>query len=195
MAEMLAAIAKQDPARAAFSASYQAMLATARHSRPSIELAAMFNDFPEAETRGRLPDYREDVTTGLFGKTVGFEENGFNLIAHPDQNFTTVKFRSRRATLQQLDELALLKGSEVSKAAGKGGMIVVARRSIRHLINAVPNMRGTGSPDGYEVQLDIMPVDPKSPPAKYQTLPWKILDVNAVYAALAPVYLSQTAGQ
>ena len=195
MAELLDSIGKLDPARASYAADYMRRLIAARHSKPTAELGALFDALPEAETRGRLPDYREDVTNGLFGKTVGFDENGFNLTPGNEAGVTTVKFRSRRATLQQLDELALLKAAEIARAAGKSGLVVVERRSIRHKINAIPNVRGTGTPDGFEVQLDVMPIDAAVPPAKYQTMRWKILDANAVYSVLAPTYLQNSAGQ
>jgi hypothetical protein len=188
MVDLANAIAAKSPAHALGASRMELGIEKGRRAPRAAELKALFVTLPETETRERVAPYRPDRSWRWAG---GVAENGFALTEHPDQGSTTISFRGRNAPAATLEDLSLLKAADMARQAGKKGVVVLGRRSINHIITTTMYGQAIASrPDGYEIQLDVMLVDPASPPAAYKDAPWRIMDADAAYAALAPIYLA-----
>jgi hypothetical protein len=179
--DLLKAVAAKAPSHAAFADQIEQTFIRARRPSRAAELKGLFETLPETETRERLAAYGSGFS---WGSSATVTEN-------PAQGFTTVKYRGFKAPFPVLEDMALLKAADLARRAGKKGVVVLARRNINHTITKY--MYGQAirtDPAGYETQLDVMLVDPAAPPAAYQNARWRIIDADAVYAALAPVYIA-----
>lgn len=80
--------------------------------------------------------------------------------------------------------------------AGKKGLIVVSRKDTSfHIDTTYYGNTVRSDPDGYQTELDVVFVDPAALPPQYADAGWRVIDADAVYAALAPVYLKPTASR
>ena len=183
--EFTAALSANDPSRSAQAkARADAMRAQHGYDR-TTELKGLFKSLPETETQERIAAYRQDFA--WLGVQWG-PKSGFTLEEHPADGFTTIKFESPKAPLSLLEDMALLKAADIARQAGKAGLVILDRRNINHIINNGMAARGSLL-SGYESQLDFVAVDPTAPPPAYQNARWRIVDANAVYGALAPLYI------
>jgi hypothetical protein len=189
-ADALKAIADKQPAHAAFAQTVEKMLTRPKPLLRAAELRTLFDALPETETRDRLASYRRDVSWLGVQRSGAFGRDGYAVTEHPDRGFSTISFRGQKASFASLEDMALLRAADVARQAGKHGLIVLARRNINHTTTTY--MYGQAirtTPTGSETQLDVMFVDPASPPPGYQDQRWRIVDADAVYAALAPFYI------
>ena len=180
-----AALAVNDPDRLAQAKAAGDAIKLKRILGRTAELRGLFESLPETETQERIADYRQDFT---WLGVLWAPKTGFTLEEHPAEGFTTVKFESRKAPLSLLEDMAVLKAADIARHAGKSGLIILDRRNINH---TVYNGMATGHSllMGFESQLDFVAVDPAAPPPAYRNARWRIADANAVYAALAPLYI------
>lgn len=186
--ELVQAIAAKAPAHAAFAERLQQTWNHRPQRAKADEASALFSALPATESREQLATYRDDISwTGLVGVT----GNGFTTAEDRTSGVTTIKLRSRKATLPVMEEMALLKATDLARQAGKKGVVVLKVRNINHIINDYVYGRLVDTrPDGYETQVEVIFVDPAAPPAAYQKATWRIIDADALYAALSPIYLA-----
>jgi hypothetical protein len=156
---------------------------------PGID--ALFKDLPEPEIAARIPPYVEAKKPWLAmtGSQADMDAEGYRDSAADESGVVTVGFRGDHGTASTVEEMALLRAADLARQAGKKGIIVVGRKDTRFQVNTT--MYGTiirTDPDGYETRLDVVFVDPAALPAQYAGAAWRVIDADAVYAALAPVY-------
>ncbi len=155
----------------------------------SREVKALLESLPDAETPERRPAYRQAGKNLLIQRVVedalGYQDIG------PDPNgVRTVRMRGNSSTAPILEEMALLRAAELVRASGGRGFIILGRRITQFKtvtrqygrIVRVDNM-------GYSAAFDILPVDPSALPRPYNESPWRVIDPEQVYEALAPIYI------
>lgn len=180
-AELLETWSNLDATRKPAALRVREALLSGRRSTRETDIKALFETLPEAETPGRV--------VGDHGRGILSGPNGFSVVAHPDRGMTTVGYRGVWSSLTLMEEEALLKAAKLAREKGKGGLIVLARRDIRHSTTLYRDGRAVRTdPMGYETQLDVVFVDPPNPPAPFDKARWRIIDARTVEAALAPVY-------
>lgn len=182
LVELMDATSADDPKAKKTAETVRALMAGARVMQPYAEVKALFEALPESETRGRLVG---DEQKHLFGSG-----NGFTITPHPDTGLTTIGYRGFRSSQSIMEEEALLKAVQMARQAGKSGLVVEARRDIRHTLTTY--YYGTPlrtDPTGFETQLDVAFVDLANPTPPYDRAKWRLVDAAAVQRSLEPVYL------
>lgn len=155
--------------------------ARAKRREPTPE--SLYRSLPDAETVARVPPYAP-VSKSFFDS----DPNGIRV--KTDGDVTTVAVRGDKGTGAMIEEIALLKSADLARAAGKKGFVVIARSDTAFQIDTVSYGRTIATaPNGYETSLDVVFVDPQALPPKLQAAPWRVIDADAVYDALAPVYI------
>lgn len=145
-------------------------------------IADMFGTLPEAETAKRVANY--GTQNFLFGNGDGFNKG----IARPDGSFI-VMYTGKRSSGAIVEELALFRAADLTRQAGKTGFVIRDRTDLQRTVTTTYYSTPLRSdPDGYEVWLDVMPVDKDNPPAPYTDARWRIIDAEAVYRDFAPIY-------
>ncbi|HYM18446.1 MAG TPA: hypothetical protein VEU06_07780 [Micropepsaceae bacterium] len=155
--------------------------------------AKMAAVLPEAEDADKVPDF-ERQDTYWFTNNPNPRFDGYFVGKPNAEGVTTFSFRGNAATQAMVEELALLGAAGVARKSGQKGMIVVDRRdtTYRNVTTYYGNpIRNQAA--GYGSELDIVFVDPAALPEKYKTAGWRIIDPEAVYSALAPIYLKPSA--
>lgn len=146
---------------------------------PAKDVGYLFSQLPEPEVRERLERYRKPKP----GKRYGALSPGYET----QQEFSYDGFDSSPSMVA---EAALLQAAEYARSKGFAGFAVVSRGDVRQSVQ--PTMYGQPSGPvhhtGYETSVDILPVDPAAPPAVIADVAWRVLDTDAVIAALLPVY-------
>lgn len=179
--DLMDALSAQDPKAKQGAEAGRKMMAAKRLLQPAAEITALFEALPEAETRSR--------TVGDQQKRLFLTANGFTITAHPETGLTTIDYRGVNSSLSIMEEEALLKAAELARQAGKNGLIVQARRDIRHTLTTYQYGRAINTaPTGFETQLDVVFVDVANPPPPYDKAKWRLVDVAAVQQSLAPIY-------
>ncbi|HEX8653813.1 MAG TPA: hypothetical protein VF693_01135 [Allosphingosinicella sp.] len=144
----------------------------------------LLEHLPEPESRQRLPDY--DPTGGAFRIAA---QDGYRTRRGPLAGVRTVRFSSPRGSIAIANELALLRSAQLARETGRRGLIVIARRGVVRTLSTtgfggVPLQR----PTGQEVEIDVLLVDPANLPPDYVDARWRVLDPDAIWAALSPIY-------
>lgn len=150
----------------------------------TFEIAELAERLPEPESPARLPVYEPD--RGSF--RIRANED-YQMPSGPLQGVQTVRFSSPRGSISTAHELALLRAAQLARDSGKKGLIVIARRAtLRTLLSTgaggIPIERASGQ----EVEIDVILVDPADLPRDYAQARWRVLDPDAIWAALNPIY-------
>ena len=143
---------------------------------------------PEPESPQRLPAYDP---AGGFRITA---RDGYRTRSGPLQGVQTVRFSSARGSIAIASEMALLRSAQLARDTGRRGMIVIARRGVVRTLSTT----GFGGvpmqvPTGQEVEMDVLFVDPANLPPDYAEAGWRVLDPDAIWAALSPIYSTPAA--
>ena len=147
-------------------------------------VGSLFRTLPDTENASRVPS--------MSAKVFLFKIDGFSVKG--DGEVKTVGFRGQSTTNSIVEELALLRAAQLARESGKKGLIVLARRDTKYTIyNQSYGVTISTNPNGYSTELDVVLVDPGALPASYQGAEWRVIDADAVYAALAPVYMPPAA--
>jgi len=91
-----------------------------------------------------------------------------------------------------VEEVALLHAAEEARKAGKKGFIIVGRDDVQITVSLTSY--GTTlrtDPGGFETELRVLFVDPAALPETYKDAPWRVLDADTIYTALAPIYIKK----
>jgi hypothetical protein len=169
--------------------------------RPDSNATRLFRALPDVETKGQLVQYKTSssgfwLRVGEDGYTVstGAQTPVGKAAGVADQDVTSVRYRGTHAASTVNEEMALLRAADVARRQGKKGMIVIGRTDVRHTTNLTTQYGGVtrSDPNGFETTLDVVFVDPANLPARYAKAAWRVIDADAVYAALAPLYIDTT---
>jgi hypothetical protein len=150
----------------------------------TFEVADLAERLPEPESTARLPVYEPQ------GGSFRIRANDdYHMPSGPLEGVQTVRYSSPRGSISTAHELALLRAAQLARDSGRKGVIVIARRSmIRTLystgVGGIPLERASGQ----EVELDVLVVDPANLPSDYVQARWRVLDPDAIWAALNPIY-------
>ncbi|HYF22028.1 MAG TPA: hypothetical protein VD929_01385 [Caulobacteraceae bacterium] len=165
-------------------------------TREQLVASALLQSLPEAELKAQIPPYK-DAPHPRFSMKNSY--NDLAVVGHrsetdPKTGVTTVRVRVGKGSSSVPEEMALLRAAELAEQAGKR-LLIVDRRDYRHVYSTT--QYGTvlnSSPDGFSTELDVLFVDPASPPAGYEKAGWRMLDPAEVRTALSPVYPAAAAG-
>ena len=149
-----------------------------------IKLADLMQSLPEAEVATRLPDYGHG-SDGSF-----FASSGYMARSGPVPNSQTVKFSSQSGTMAMVNELALLRAAQMARERNMHGLIILGHRALARTERTT--MYGSvirEAPSGFEAEIDVLFVNPGALPAGYQDAGWRVVDADAIWAALSPVYI------
>ena len=153
----------------------------------------LFKSLPDAETVKRLTRYQPKNNNFWTGNGDGFTVAPMKSpetwgITDPD--VVAVNFRGVASPASVVEEMALLKAAELARSKGLKGFIILSRRDIEHTISATQyGMVLRTDPAGYETELDLVLVDPAALPEKYRGVPWRVVDADAVWNDLSPIYV------
>ena len=147
------------------------------------------NNLAEIESAERLPGHPGLLNPAGHAAVRELASNAHDP-APPEPGAVRIHSHLQRGpTLDMVGDLVLLRAAEVGREQGKKGMIILRRNDVRHIFNTYDVSTPVRSdPTGFESDIDVLYVDPASLPAAYAATPWRVLDVDAVYADLAPIY-------
>jgi hypothetical protein len=155
----------------------------------------LFKVLPEAETRDRVPDNVElkSPFPDSDRPRSQIDSNGYRVQADATGSARVGVFADK-GTMSMVEELAMLHAAEVARQAGKKGILVVKRQDVYHELDTYYYGRQiNAAPTGMECDFNFVAVDPAALPDAYRGQGWRVIDADAAYAALAPVYLSGAA--
>jgi hypothetical protein len=180
----------QKPAQPA-SQTLRAELAKLNHDVPDARPSDFLRDLPEAETTDRIPSYSEASRPWFGHSDDAVSGRGFRVGKTNEQGVTVVRFNGGvSAPASVVEEMALLRAAEFARQSGRKGLIVVGREDIHTTITTTYYATPLRTdPGGYETALRVVLVDPGVLPIQYQNAAWRVLDADAIYAALAPLYI------
>ncbi|HWA64089.1 MAG TPA: hypothetical protein VG939_22160 [Caulobacteraceae bacterium] len=195
--DLLQALAlEQLPESTAIAGAAQALkarLASAEHDIPEAGVTQLLNSLPEPEVAGRTPPYREAKRPllAMKGSQADDDAQGYRVGQPTAEGVLTIRFRGDRSTEGVVEEMALLHAAVVARNAGKKGFIVVGARDTKHSV--VTTYYGSplrSDPNGFDSEYDVVLVDPAALPPAYRESAWRVLDADAVFNALGPIYIN-----
>ena len=154
-----------------------------------INMGKLIDELPEPETSERMPGFNSGSDSILSLDSNGYREHRSELAGA-----RTIRYASQRGSLATAGELALLRAAQLARQGGHAGMIVLGRRSSRRSVQMYGMYSGGSISDaGQETELDVIFVDPARLPEGYADAGWRVIDVNAVWNALHPIYAAPAA--
>lgn len=148
------------------------------------ELDALLNTLPEVELPQRVPAYAP------YNKSIFAGMGGYTEQVDAVKGTVKINYRALATTVAVSQELALLRAAEYALAQGKAGFVILDRADTQHTysVSTYPGIPGVPEQDGYSTEIEIALVDPAAPPEAYKDAAWRVMDAQAVMAALNPVY-------
>ncbi|MDB5432364.1 MAG: hypothetical protein JWP35_3480 [Caulobacter sp.] len=184
-------LARPDAAslRAELLAERNRRLAAVPSHGVEIKPHRLFDLLPDAETANLITRFHRKNDLWGLGPEDGFSSGpAKKTLDGPTEPGTLIAaFRGRDSPKAMVEDLALLKAADAARAAGFHGFIILDR-SDTQFIQTTEVGQTSGLPLGWESKLYILPVDPKALPAKYRATPWRVVDADAVWSALSPIY-------
>lgn len=151
-------------------------------------ITVLFEYLPDPEISARLPRYKKSAI--LFGSIDGFTVTPVDRPKIGNAETLTIRFRGVSAPAVIVEEMAILKAADIAREKGKGGFVILSRDDVEHSVTStyygVPLRT---DPNGYETSFTVALVDLAKPEAPFDGAMWRIIDANAVFDALSPVYL------
>jgi hypothetical protein len=186
--------AKLPKAKQSLVPTTQSLRAELGRSRDDVregKPATFFRDLPEVETSDRSSAYSEQggwLAGFLFDGPI---PKGFKAENNAALGYTPVHYSGSGITTgAAVEEMALLRAAELARAAGKKGLVVIKRQDVeRSMTTYYYSTPINTTPTGFETELDVVFVDPANLPDAYKTAPWRVLDADEIYNALAPFYI------
>ncbi len=160
-------------------------VATALSKPPRLKFDALFEILPQAEDAARLNGYSSQWGWGL--KSTGFKQRTPKLPA----THTTIEFVGDISSRGAVEEMTLLRAADAALAAGKPGLLIVARRDYQRYSQMTMNGRPIGerAPAGFKSEIDVEFVDPAALPPALAGQHDRIIAAAAIRDALAPLYV------
>ncbi|MES2754705.1 MAG: hypothetical protein V4659_08570 [Pseudomonadota bacterium] len=165
--------------------------------KDTLDTAALRKGLAAPETQRTMADYEK--STGNFLRSLfvgGAKSDGFKDKTDDKTGITTVQFVGNSGSAPTVEELTLLRAAELAKAAGKPGLIIVARRDYTRTLNMTRGYSAipiSSTPAGFQTELDVRFVDPAALPPELASERDRVLDAARIYATLAPVYIPPVA--
>jgi tetratricopeptide (TPR) repeat protein len=145
---------------------------------------------PAPERTEKIATYKKANKSILDGLTAGYAQDGFRSKTNPASGITTVEFLGKTASAITVEELTLLHAADLARRQGKKGLLIVARRDFRRTLqrtyNGIPQ---SSSSAGFKSELDVRFVDLTNIPPEVANDADRLLDVDAIYNNLAPIYV------
>ena len=189
-----ALLAKLPPAETAAIDGLKALRAridqppSAERTTPEDSIKALFDYLPDPETSARLPRYKKSAV--LFGSVDGFTVTPRDRPMIGEAETVSIRFRGVAAPAVVVEEMAILKAADLAREKGVTGFVILDRDDVSHSVTStyygVPLRT---DPNGYETTLTVALVDLAKPAAPFDGATWRIIDANAVYDALSPIYI------
>ena len=180
--DLAAAVAALIPARAAIAAGLTRALKGPRHTAPEVEIPLLFKSLPQTEVASDTGDFKSPPVRLYAAKTM------FR-VDEKAPGVTTIAFTGLNDSFALVEERALLEAADRARQTGLKGVVVLARRNIRHVtINTMYGREISRGVTSFETQVDVALVDPAAPPAALKDAPWRILNVDTLEADLGPIY-------
>lgn len=167
-------------------AALRAIVDRQREQVGGIDLQRLVEALPEAEVVSRLPGFQQGSDSQLLLRLAGYMSR-----PGPVEGSLTVKFATRTGTFAAASELALLRAAQLARERNLRGFIVLGRRG---LIRSEARGIFGDQPAGFEAEFDVLFVDPAALPTAYRDAGWRVVDADAVWSALSPVYVARTGG-
>ena len=151
------------------------------------QVKMLFEGLPHTEMAGTVAPYKKaksDFAGYMWGGI-----SGFKLLGEPTSKNLTVQFLSEYGSPAVTEELALLRAADVARSRGYSGFVIVGRRDYQRSESTM--YYGTvlrTDPTGYMSQLDVELMDRDAMPDAYKSVPWRVINVDAVIASLGPAY-------
>jgi len=147
------------------------------------DLDSILQTLPLPEIRSRVPAY--DGTSNFL---LTFDPNGYRDGPSENPSWTYVAFNGEGVTRAVATEMALLRACDLARGEKKKGMIVRSRFVQQRTFVDSKGIAATG----YAARYEVIFLDPEKIPESLKTEAWRIIDVNQVYADLAPLYISRS---
>ena len=174
----------------------QKELLASRDDLKDITPANLLKGLPETVTSRRVPSYSQGGAPWFGHSQTAVVGNGYRVIAPGADGIVTVNFRGDgKEPAAVIEEMALLCAADQARQNGKKGIVVVGRQDVEFSLTTTYYATPINTqPNGYETTLKVVFVDPAMLPDRFKDAPWRVFDADAVYAALAPLYIrSKTA--
>ena len=157
-------------------------LATEVDRAVDLSLQELADRLPEPESPQRMPSY--DGGAGLL------DGDGYTTSAGTLPGAQVIRFSSAKGSISIANELALLRAAQLARQGGHRGLVVLRRRGvIRTMTVTTYGYRSPPTPSGQEAEIEVVFVDPAALPASYGNAGWRVLDPDAIWTMLSPVYL------
>lgn len=146
-----------------------------------LSVQELANALPEPESPQRMPAY--DGGGGLDG-------NGYRALPGSSAGTQTIRFSSARGSISVASEMALLRAAELARQSGHRGLLIVTRRGVLRstTMYSAYGFRGATTASGQEAELEVAFVDPAALPAAFGNAGWRVLDADAIWSTLSPIY-------
>lgn len=151
-----------------------------------LNIQDLASRLPEPESVQRLPSYDA-------GGDRDFDANGYVTLPRRREGTVRLRFASARGSISVVNEMVVLRGAELARQGGHRGMVIVTRRAMIRSTTQYSAYGGQGPTvaSGQEAEIEVAFVDPAALPAVYRDAPWRVLDPEAVWTALSPVYVRE----
>jgi hypothetical protein len=154
-----------------------------------INATALLKLLPPPERTNRIAKYKKANKSILDGLTAGYAPDGFRSETNPVSGVTTVEFLGKTASAITVEELTLLHAADLARQKGKTGLLIVARRDFQRTLQMTINgMPRSSAAAGFQSELDVRFVDLANMPPEVAKDADRLLDVDAIYNNLAPIY-------
>lgn len=175
----------------------QKLLLSAHKDVPDVAPIDLLRVLPEAETSRRVPSYSEGASPWFGHSETAIIGEGYRVSEAASIGVDTIGFRGDGTEPQAvIEEMALLCAADQARRKGKTGLIIVGRQDIESTLTRTVYGRAVSTqPHGFETVLKVVFVDPTSLPDQFKDGAWRVLDVNAIYSALAPLYIKPAASR
>ena len=178
-------VAQRTAGDAAVLAARRSELIAAMASPPQLAFGALFELLPQPEDAAKLNGYSAQWGWGL--KSTGFKLRA----AKPPVTHTTIEFVGDVSSRGAVEEMTLLRAADAALAAGKPGLLIVARRDFQRYSQMTMNGRPIGErvAAGFKSEIDVEFVDPAALPPALAGQEDRVLSAAQIRDALAPLYV------
>lgn len=145
----------------------------------STDLARLFAALPDAETSGRFQGYKGPKPLPARGH-----------FPYPETGSEVFEYWGYESTAAMTQEAVLLQVAEYARQKKQRGFIILRRDDFQEMTQTVTYGVVSGDPrlTGYRSTVLVVLVDPERLPEAFASDGWRVIDADAVYAALNPVY-------
>lgn len=142
---------------------------------------------PPLETVDAMPDYAEGTPRDRVDRDVGYLD-----IPGPGPNAMSLRFASARTPVIAMGEILLMRAAVMAREHGVRGFIILDRQVISRSFLLTGDFTD-GEPEriGVDLQFDVLFVDPAALPRGYESAGWRVIDADAAWTALQPIYVAE----